>query len=629
MVGTFGASDVWLPYEQAVPFLFGQPESAPQADQRSQVLLTTSNASSLPTRMRGVAQLAAGAGAIAANDELNARLNIESQALALGLTLSGAEIRFDVIDGLVRDIDTQRETKRQVQLFLAGTLLLVLVATGNISLFLLARASRRQREMGIRMAVGASMKRLAQQLAVEAGLMILVATVLGVLISLWLSAALRELPFLQLAEWRDVSPFDWRVLGMLCGLMLLFTLFVSLAPVFGLKRMGISASSGMVMARAGWGQRLAGTIQVTLTGVVGAVAVAFAWHLVFYLNTDRGFDAEDVLLVEFERVPTSVGQASTQQAIILERERQREVIAGLSGVEDVTIASYAPGGAGNLPYTIVRRESDNYVELATVYIDEHYFDVLGIPLAHGSMSTFDPHVLSQFVVNESYAIKTFGRADVAGEVTSTNNFVTGVIRDVAFGHPAETPPATIFIPYPLAFYPLALVKTGMRPAQLRMQLQQAIDSGELQVGLGEITPLADVAGRDFRPDRVRSALTASSAMLVVFLAAIGFYGTQRYLVTAGRREYAIRSALGAGPRSLGRLVIARGVRLGLPGLIFGIILAFLVVAWLRDGFVTSAVSPYGTSLSVMLVIVALILAASFGPAHQARKTAPAALLRED
>jgi ABC-type antimicrobial peptide transport system permease subunit len=69
--------------------------------------------------------------------------------------------------------------------------------------------------------------------------------------------------------------------------------------------------------------------------------------------------------------------------------------------------------------------------------------------------------------------------------------------------------------------------------------------------------------------------------------------------------------------------------LGLPGLIFGIILAFLVVAWLRDGFVTSAVSPYGTSLSVMLVIVALILAASFGPAHQARKTAPAALLRED
>jgi hypothetical protein len=224
-------------------------------------------------------------------------------------------------------------------------------------------------------------------------------------------------------------------------------------------------------------------------------------------------------------VPTSVSQAFTLEARILERERQREVIAGLPGVEDVTLTSYAPGGAGNLPYTIVTRESGNYVEMATVYIDEHYFDVLGIPLAHGSMSTFDPHVLSQFVVNESYAITTFGRADVAGEVTSTNNFVTGVIGDVAFGHPAETPPATIFIPYPRAFYPLALVKTGMRPAQLRMQLQQAIDSGELQVGLGEITPLADVAGRDFRPDRVRSALTASSAMLVVFLAAIGFYGT--------------------------------------------------------------------------------------------------------
>ena len=118
-------------------------------------------------------------------------------------------------------------------------------------------------------------------------------------------------------------------------------------------------------------------------------------------------------------------------------------------------------------------------------------------------------------------------------------------------------------------------------------------------------------------------------MLVVVLAAFGFFEMQRYLVTAGQREYAIRSALGAGPRSLGRLVISRGAELGLPGLICGIVLAFLVVAWLRDGFLVSAVSPAGVSLAVVFLIVALILASTFGPAQQARGSSPATLLREN
>jgi ABC-type antimicrobial peptide transport system permease subunit len=118
-------------------------------------------------------------------------------------------------------------------------------------------------------------------------------------------------------------------------------------------------------------------------------------------------------------------------------------------------------------------------------------------------------------------------------------------------------------------------------------------------------------------------------MLVVILSALGFYGTQRYLVTAGQREYAIRSAIGAGPTRLGRLVLRRGVELGLPGLVFGSVLALLAVAWLHGGFLTAAVSPVGVSALVALLIFALVLAASFGPAQQARKTAPATLLRED
>ena len=628
MTGTFvDTTDIWLPYEQAVPFLFGNPDEGPQFELGLTGSITTTTLGTVPTRMRGLAIPATGAGTEAIDNELNARIEIENQALAQGLNLSGEEIRLDVIDGVVGDIGVQRESQRQVRLFLGGTLLLVVVAACNISLFLLARASRRQRELGIRMAVGAPIRRLARQLTSEAGLLMFAATVLGVTLSLWLSAALREMPFLQQAEWREVSPFDWRVLLMLSGLMLLLTLLVSLAPIFGLRKLGIRASSAMVSARAGWGQRAAGTVQIAMTGIVGAVAVAFAWHLFFYAKADRGFDPENVLVVELQELRTFSVQAPSQMSLAIERERQRDIVAGLPGVENASFANFAPGGAGTLPYTVVQRPSGNYVEIATVQIDDHYFELLGIPLLYGQ--NIDPLDRTQIVGNEAYAVDAYGRVDAVGEVSASNRTLRGVVPDIAFGHPAEPARPAGFVPYARASYPLLLIKTRSTPAAMRGLLQQKIDAGELEIDIAGVDRLENIVGRTLRADRARAILTAGSALLVLILAALGFYGTLRYLVTAGQREYAIRSAIGAGPRSLGALVLSRGMGLALPGLAFGIVLAFLAVAWLREGFVTRAVSPASVSLALALVMLGLIFAASFGPALQARRTAPAGLLRVD
>lgn len=623
MTGTFAATtDIWLPYEQAVPFLYGEDDSAPEfALGVNRSMSSVAGGQAVPTRLRGLARLAAGASAASAGIELNARFEIEGQALAQGLSLSGEEIRFDVIEGVIRDIGVQRESRRQVRLFLASTLLLVLVAACNISLFLLARASRRRRELGIRTAVGASTKRLARQLASEAGLLVVVSTAIGLLLSAWLAVVLRDLPFLEQAEWISVSPFDWRVLGMLGVLVLFLTLLVSLAPIVGLKRMGIRASSAMTTARAGWAQRLVGAVQIALTAAVSAVALAFAWQFLIYATADRGFEPEDVLVVELDPATTA------QPMVVAERRRQRDVIVGLPGVENASFASYVPGGAGIARYTIVQRESGKYLEFGQVYTDEHYLDVMGITLLHGS--NLDSDEPGPFLGNESYAIGTYGRSNAAGEMTPSGLLVRGVVKDVAFEHPAEPIRQMGINASPLRFYPLMLVKAGASPTELRRLLQERIDAGDLELGIASVERLSAVANRDLLPDRARMALTAISALLVVALSAFGFYGTQRYLVTAGQREYAIRSAIGAGPGALGRLVVTRGVMLGLPGLAVGALLALAVVAWLRDGFVTRAVLPVVVTGSVVFVIVGLVLAASLGPALQARRTAPAVLLRED
>ena len=622
MAGTFAdTTDVWLPYEQAVPFLFGAEDSGPEFELGVQGTLGgVAGGQNVPTRMRGLGRLAAGASAQAAGNELNARFEIEGQALAQGINLTGEEIRFDVLEGVIRDIGVQRESRRQIRLFLVGTLLLTLVAACNISLFLLSRASRRQRELGIRMAVGASTRRIARQLASEAGLLVLSATAIGLSISLWLSVALRNLPFLDQAEWLAVSPFDWRSLVLLGGLMLFLTLLVSLAPIVGLRRMGIRASSTMVTARAGWAQRLVGAVQIALTGVVGAVALAFTWHFFFYATADRGFDPENVLVVELDAATTP------QPMTVAERHRQHDIVVGLPGVENSSFASYAPGGAGIARYTIVQRESGRYLEFGQVFTDENYLDVMGITLLHGTNIHSDEP--GPFLGNESYALGTYGRSNAAGEVTPSGLVVRGVVKDVVFEHPAEAVKQMGINAAQLGFYPLLLVKTAASPAALRSLLQERIDAGELELGIADIQRLEDVANRDLLPDRARMGLTVLSALLVIVLSAFGFYGTQRYLVTAGQREYAIRSAIGAGPRALGHLVLSRGLRLGLPGLIVGSLLAFIAVVLLRDGFVAGAVSPVIVTVWAFVAIVALVLAATLGPALQARRTAPAVLLRE-
>jgi predicted permease len=622
MPGTFAdTTDVWFAYEQSVPFLFGDEDSGEAFELgANRSMGGVAGAQAVPTRMRGLARLADGASAEAAGNELDARFEIEGQALAQGINLSGEEIRFDVIDGVVGDIGRQRESRRQVRLFLAGTLLLALVAACNVSLFVLSRASRRQRELGIRMSVGASTRRLARQLASEAGLMVLVATALGVLISLWLAVALRDLPFLAQTEWLAVTPFDWRVLGLLVAFMLLLTLLASLAPILGLTRMGIGASSTLLTARAGWGQRLAGTAQVALTGVVSAVAIAFAWHFLIYASADRGFDPENVLVVELDPATTS------QPMVPEERQRQIGVITGLPGIDNASFASLVPGGAGIERYTIVQRESGEYLEFGQVYTDENYLDVMGMRLLHGT--NLDSNEPGPFLGNESYALGTYGRSNAAGEYTPTGLLVRGVVADVAFRHPAEPIPQMGINASRLAFYPLLLVKTTLRPTALRQALQERVDAGELEIGIENIERLGTIANRDLLPDRARMTVTVIAAVLVVILAVLGFYGTQRYLVTAGRREYAIRRAIGAGPRTLVRLVLARGVGLGMPGLVLGGVLALIAVAWLRDGFVTRDVSPMAVTGIVTAIVILLVVAATLGPARQARETSPAEMLRE-
>jgi ABC-type antimicrobial peptide transport system permease subunit len=318
----------------------------------------------------------------------------------------------------------------------------------------------------------------------------------------------------------------------------------------------------------------------------------------------------------------------------------REAMAAIPGIDAVAFGQPVPGlQTGNFTTQVPDpRDPTKSVRLVTGNVDSQYIDLLGLRLAHGRAPTdSDVNVV---LVNESLARELFGRTDVVGEQfiqgfgppgagPPPSQEIIGVLEDMSFGHPAADVQPMLFSTSSNFLGFTAVIETRLTPAALQQELERIAEGGEVEISIVTVRPLAQLRGDLLAADRARGFLTVGTAALVVLLAAFGFYGTQRYLVTAGRREYAIRASLGAGPKSLGRLVMRRGFLLGLPGLVLGAMLAFIAVAWLRDDFVSREISPTIVTLAVAIGLVLLLAAAGFGPARQARQTQPAPLLRED
>jgi len=614
------AVSFWIPVERGLPIQMGASADASALIRRISLIT-----------MRGLARRSSNVSAAAVAGELTDRYLDDLP------DFTGRGARFEVIDGLVFNSVLQRNTEQQLRLFLAASFLIALVAAANVSLFLLARAPGRRRELGIRMAVGAPLKRVGRQLASEAAVLVAFAAAFGVALSVWFAQFLRGLTFLRDAQWRDVTLLDWRVLGLIGIFLLLLTALVSLAPILGLKKLGIAGSSRRVAARATVAQRIAGTTQIAMAVTLAGAAAAFSWHLGSLMLAHPGYETRNLhaATIVFTLRPDEGAQSAESRSI--ENARRREAILSLPSVTGASLSGAVPGlmvFGGGLAVPDLN-DPTRQIQLRGTIVDAHYVDLLGLRLLHGRGPT-DADV-GVILVNQTLARTVWGRENVVGESLPISVAggqrvdIVGVLEDLPFGHPADDAEPMLFATAINIYSPrsLALIESRQTSAELQRELQGLSESGAIELTISDVQPLKAVRGDLLAADSARSYLTIGGALLVVLLAVVGFYGTQRYLVRAGRREYAIRASLGAGPRALGRLVLQRGLLLALPGLALGLLPAFLLVAWLRDDFVSRDVSPLAVTMSVAVGFALLLTTSSFGPARQARKTQPAPLLRED
>jgi hypothetical protein len=414
----------------------------------------------------------------------------------------------------------------------------------------------------------------------------------------------------------------------------------------GLRRIGIGAASRQLAARASAAQRLAGNTQIAVAGLFAGAAIAFGWYLGSMLLGYPGFEIRDRYVMQsLSQLPAEPAgrlprgaQLTPEGAGIstarLDLGRWREAVLAIPGVTGVAFGSPVPGTEGTGQTARIPDPSDpaGEIEISVGTIERQFIDLLGLRLVNGRAPEIGE--TDFLLVNQALAQAVWGRDDVVGERLPANSRwgnagaeVVGVLEDLSFGHPAAPARPYVFVPNS-GYVVGTVVATRLSGAELQQALNE-IDSSEFNVQVFGLRSLASMRNELIAADRARGFLTIAAATLVILLAAFGYYGTQRYLVAAGRREYAIRTAFGAGPDALGRLVFTRGFLLSLPGLGLGALLAFIAVAWLRGDFVSPAISPAFVTLGVAVGLLLLLSVASLGPAREARRTQPARLLRDD
>jgi predicted permease len=468
--------------------------------------------------------------------------------------------------------------------------LVLLIACANVASLLLTRASARQKETAVRLALGAGRLRLMRLHLVESLVLSLAGGLVGLQLAYWLGEALiRALPIQDAARTLSAAP-DWRVGLFTLGLSMLTGIGFGLVPALRASRADLApalkSEATSVVGGSGHFRLRKGLVvaQVALSLLLLIGAGLFTRSLMNLRALDPGFRPER--LFAFSVDPSLNGQDFTQRVATL--RRIQEELAAEPGVASASAAEVALLTDSNSSST-VRVEGYEAKEGEDMnpnfnYVAPGFFGALGIPLVAGrDLADTDalgaPRVA---VVNEVFARYFFKDANPIGRRfglrrTEKDNDIeiVGVVRDGKASSMREEHRRFVYVPYTqeptvggLTYY----VRSSVEPASFGGQLQAAVRRVDATLPVTDLKTMETQIGESLFVERMVAMLSAAFGLLATVLAAIGLYGVMSYAVTMRTREIGLRVALGADRRAVLMLVLrevsvlaALGIAIGLPG----------------------------------------------------------------
>ena len=508
-------------------------------------------------------------------------------------------------------------TRTMLALFAAVGLLL-LMACVNVSNLLLARASVRGREMGLRAALGAGRGRLLRQLLTESVLLSLVGAAVGLGVARGAVALLQALGPEGVPRLDEVV-LDGRVLAFTAAAALLTGVLFGLAPALQASRTDLYAllQQGGRTALVG-GRRLRDGLVVGELALAMVLLIGAGLMIGSFLRLQRvetGYRTQDVLAVPIE-LPER--EYPPERRMLAVRDVQ-ERIAALPGVRAVG-ATNAPPFGGFRPanrFAVEGREArpdDEYLSADWRAVTPGFFPALGIPLRRGRFLTAeDRHGAPEaIVISETLAARLWPDADPVGRRLLWGGAggqpltVVGVVGDVRDMELEAAPHSVVYLPH--AQFPwlsmTLMIHTEGNPAGLPAAIRRALHDQDASLPLPEIRPLAASLDGALGAPRFRMLLFAFFAAVALVLAVTGVYGVMTFAVTSRTRDIGIRLALGARPGGILALVLRRGLLLTGVGIALGCAGAFALTRFLASLlFGTTPTDP------VVFATVALLLAA--------------------
>ncbi|HYE85016.1 MAG TPA: ABC transporter permease [Vicinamibacterales bacterium] len=542
---------------------------------------------------------------------------------------------------------------RPALLMLLGAVTLVLlIACANVANLLLARAVGRQKEIAVRVAIGAGRARIVRQLVIESLVLACAGGALGLLLAMWSVATLSTMT-LGLPRAQGIA-VDWPVAAFSLGLSILTGLIFGLVPAWQSTRFDIRESlneesrggSGSIRHTRMRSVLVVAEIALALVLLVGAGLLLRSFSAL--TKVSPGFDPSNLLVINLPLSPRTYGDATVRNATI---DRIVERVQALPGVEQASIATMIPmAGAGATIHfnraAFPPKGPEDYVMAGYRAVTPEHLAVLGVPLKRGRhIDGRDrqgaPAVV---VINESMAKQYFDGVDPLGQRMQIGtepdpNFmqmeVVGIVGDVKQSFEAGSK-AEFFVPY--AQFPdpiltgmylnVALVaRTAGEPAAIVPSVRAALREIDPNQPLVNVRTMETAMAGSVAQPRLQMILLLVFAGVAGALAVIGVYGVMAYTVSQRVAEFGVRMAIGASPANVIGLVIRQGTWLAVTGIVLGLIGAAAAARAIQGLLFVEArgFSPLIFAVSA-IVLAAAALLACYLPARRAARISPVTAL---
>jgi predicted permease len=539
------------------------------------------------------------------------------------------------------------------RVLMAAALLFLLLGCASVANLLLARATARQREWGIRASLGASRWRLAGSVLAESLLLCLAGGALGLPLAAAMARRIESYVLTNpggLGAWSEGAELvriDLRAFAFALLAALLCATLCGLAPalralrgdlVAPIKSDAAGATGGPAGALAP--RKLLVVVQVALSVLLLLGGSLLVRTLRQVQKVDPGFNPRHLFLATLFVPRASVSTAG----VIAVYDKTLETVRRLPGVQAVNLC-YNPPLAGIFRTTEVASQERPKAPIKTGYniVAPGYFETLGIPIMQGR--PLDLHdrrgAAPVVVVSRALARKLWGEENPVGRSVTLADppqfgdagptfEVVGVAGDVRIDSLTRPLSLVVYFVFEQRFHPrmTLTVRSSLPPAQLAPALRQAVSAAHPDVSVVDLLPLDEQIQRSLIEPRMYAEIAGLFGLLGLLVAVLGLFSLLSYTVSQRTREIGIRMAVGAGQGEVLRLVLGQGMALVAIGLALGIAGSFALTRLMSSLlFGVGATDPF-TFVSVPVVLLLVTLLASYLPAQRAAQLDPLKALRD-